>query len=103
MNGMFCQCVSLKSLPDISKWKTSNVKDMKGIFYNCNSLISMPDISKWNITKVDDMDLMLYGLKNTIKIPEFYILSKSKNNFIYDLTYRKNKDKNDMRILGKDL
>ena len=42
----FYNCVSLKSLPDISKWNTSNVFDMSGMFANCSSLSSLPDISK---------------------------------------------------------
>ena len=46
---MFRGCKSLMSLPDISKWNTSNVKNMNFMFYECNSLISLPDISNWNI------------------------------------------------------
>ena len=45
---MFNNCVSLSSLPDISKWNTNNVKDMSRIFNNCVSLSSLPDISKLN-------------------------------------------------------
>ena len=52
MNEMFYLCSSLISLPDISKWDTSNVEYMEGVFYGCESLISLPDISKWNIDKV---------------------------------------------------
>ena len=52
MMGMFYKCNSLRSLPDISKWNTSNVNDMNWMFYECNSLISLPDISKWN-TNID--------------------------------------------------
>jgi len=32
MNSMFYNCSSLNSLPDISKWNTSNVKNMSSIF-----------------------------------------------------------------------
>ena len=46
MNGMFYECYSLKSLPDISNWNTSNVTDMSYMFDSCNSLIFLPDISK---------------------------------------------------------
>ena len=42
----------LKSLPNISKWNTSNVNDMREMFYKCDSLISLPDISKWNNSHV---------------------------------------------------
>ena len=41
---MFVRCNLLISLPDISKWNTSNVEDMEFMFYECNSLISLPDI-----------------------------------------------------------
>ena len=39
----------LLSLPDISKWNTSNVTNMTSLFNGCNSLISLPDISILNI------------------------------------------------------
>ena len=52
---MFSECNSLISLPDISKWNTSNVKDMMCLFDKCNSLISLPDISKWNTSNVENM------------------------------------------------
>ena len=38
MNEIFSNCSSLKSLPDISKWVTTNVIDMNKLFYNCRSL-----------------------------------------------------------------
>ena len=49
---MFYNCSSLSSLPDISKWNTSNVNYMSDMFYRCYSLISLPDLSKWN-TNID--------------------------------------------------
>ena len=45
MNAMFAECSSLISLPDISKWNTKNVNDMRYMFYECSSLISLPDMS----------------------------------------------------------
>jgi len=42
---MFAGCTSLISLPDISNWKTNNIKNMNGLFYNCSSLKALPDIS----------------------------------------------------------
>ena len=39
MSCMFNGCIFLSSLPDISKWNTSNVKNMNFMFYECNSLI----------------------------------------------------------------
>jgi len=55
---MFYECRSLSSLPDISKWNTNKVKDMKFLFYGCSSLSSLPDISKWNTNNVRDMRSM---------------------------------------------
>ena len=39
-NEMLFECSSLKSLPDISKWNTNNVTDMRGLFSNCSSIKS---------------------------------------------------------------
>ena len=43
---------SLMSLPDISKWDTSNVKNMREIFATCDSLKSLPNIFKWKTSEV---------------------------------------------------
>ena len=40
--------MSFLSLPDISQWDTSQVKDMSYMFYECSLLKSLPDISKWD-------------------------------------------------------
>ena len=58
MSEMFENCLSLSSLPDISKWNTINVIDMSGMFNYCSSLFSFPDISKWNTINVIDMSYM---------------------------------------------
>ena len=55
MSYMFYRCSSLSTLPDISKWNTSNVNSMSYMFYGCSSLLSLPDISKWNTSNVYDM------------------------------------------------
>ena len=62
---MFRGCKSLISLPDISKWNTSNVKYMNGMFSECNSIISLPYISKWNTSNVCDMREMFRELKQS--------------------------------------
>ena len=98
MNHMFCECISLKSLPDISnwnisnvidishifsgcksittfpdisKWITSKVKNMSYIFSECNSLKSLPNISKWDTSNVTDMSHMFYKCKSLLSIPNF--------------------------------
>ena len=52
MKSMFNGCRSLKNLPDISKWNTSNVTNMMYMFKCCSSLQNLPDISSWNMEKV---------------------------------------------------
>ena len=69
MSGMFFNCSSLNSLPDISKWNTSKVNNMSRMFYNCYSLNSLPDISKWNTSNVHDMSKMFYKCSKLSKIP----------------------------------
>ena len=69
MSYMFSGCKSLKELPDISKWDTKNVTNMRGMFYDCNSLNNLPDISKWDTKNVIDMSVMFSGCDEKI-IPE---------------------------------
>ena len=67
---MFNGCNSLISLPDISKWNTSNVIDMSGMFSECNSIISLPNISKWNTSNVENMSYMFNGCKQLKLLPD---------------------------------
>ena len=58
---MFSGCISLKTLPDISNWDTSNVTNMSEMFSRCQGLIKLTDISKWNINKVKNKTNMFEG------------------------------------------
>ena len=71
MSGMFSGCNSLISLPDISKWNTSNVKEMSSMFLGCNSLILIPDISKWNTSNVKEMSCMFLGCNSLMNYQIF--------------------------------
>ena len=44
MNGMFFCCESLSSLPDISKWNTSNLENSGCMFLQCKKLDNIPKI-----------------------------------------------------------
>ena len=66
MSNMFYECNSLISLPDISKWNTSNVNSLNNMFYECFSIKSLPDISKWNIVNVSNIRNMFNGCKSLI-------------------------------------
>jgi len=66
MSSMLYECNSLFSLPDISKWNTSNVKDMSKMFSGFNSLISLPNISKWNTSNLKK-EYIFYECLNCLK------------------------------------
>ena len=70
MNSMFSDCKSLQSLPDISKWDTKNVTVMAEMFYNCSSLQSLPDISKWDTKNVTAMSYMFYNCSSLQSLPD---------------------------------
>ena len=66
MSYMFYWCKSLYSLPDISKWDTKNITNMKQMFSYCKSLKSLPDISKWDTKNVIDMSYIFKGCNEKI-------------------------------------
>ena len=55
MSSLFCGCEALISLPDISNWNTSNVKDIHRLFSQCSSIKYLPNISNWNTSNVNNM------------------------------------------------
>ena len=55
MKAMFALCPNNPAFPDISKWNVSNVTDMSEIFRALN-VHSLPDMSKWNTSKVTNME-----------------------------------------------
>ena len=77
-DGTFGYCSSLLKLPDISKWNTKNVTNMKGLFCGCSSLKFLPDISKWNMNNVQIY--LVYFL-----IVHLYILYQIFQNGIYKM------------------
>jgi len=59
MSHLFSFCNKLSSLPDISKWNTNNLTNMRSLFFCCESLISLPDISKWNTNNVTNFLIVI--------------------------------------------
>ena len=84
MSYMFYGCISLETLPDISKWDTRNVSDMSYMFHNCESLKSLPDISNWNTSKVTNMSYMFYNCKSLKSLPD---ISKWNIRNVIDMSY----------------
>ena len=66
MSSIFEVCSSLKLLPDISKWNTINVINMRCLFKECSSLKSLPDISNWNTNNVNDIICLLCECSSNI-------------------------------------
>ena len=56
MSFMFYNCSSLLSLPDISKFDTSNTINISYMFSYCKSLIELPDISNWNTKNITNLN-----------------------------------------------
>ena len=73
MSYIFCLCDSLVTLPDISKWDTTNTYGIHGCFSGCHSLISLPDISKWNVLNLDYINYnMFIDCKSLISLPDIF-------------------------------
>ena len=70
MKYLFANCSSLESMPDISKWETFNVIDMRGLFMNCSSLTILPDISNWKTNSLKTIDYIFSGCHNLISTPD---------------------------------
>ena len=70
MDGMFQGCISILSLPDLSKIDTSKVTNMSYMFSGCISLISLPDISNWNLSNVVEMSNMFSGCIALKSLPD---------------------------------
>ena len=84
MSFMFCNCSSLYSFLDISKWDTKNVTDMSWMFYNCGLIISLPDISKWDTDNVINMSYMFSNSKSLTSLPD---ISKWNTKNVINMSY----------------
>ena len=78
MSSIFEGCKSLKSLPELSKWKINNINDMINMFDDCDSLETLPDTFFWNnffeMKKKENIFFELYYIpkennEENVKIP----------------------------------
>ena len=53
MSFMFCCCINLTVLPDISKWDISKSNNMSFMFHNCIKL-DLTNIPNWNIENINN-------------------------------------------------
>ena len=70
MTDMFKDCISLYSIPDISKLNTSKVTSMSGIFDNCRSLSYIYGLLKWDTSQVTDMSFMFNNCQSLSFLPD---------------------------------
>ena len=84
MSKMFCNCMNLYSLPDISHWDTSLVTNMSFMFCCCVSLASFEGISKWNISNVSNISFMFWGCSTLKAIPD---ISNWNTAHVTDMSY----------------
>ena len=69
LNSMFSNCVDLKSVDGISKWKTK-IKNIDHMFYNCKYLSSLPNISEWNVSELKIISVMFYNCYSLLEFPD---------------------------------
>ena len=85
MNNMFSSCISLLSLPsEFSNLNTSDVVDMSYLFNGCSSLRSIPDISKWNTSNVEKMNNLFMGCSSLTSLPD---ISNWNTSNVKDMSY----------------
>ena len=70
LNCMFLHCFHLKYLPDISNWNTSKVKSINNLFTDCRSLEYIPDISKWETKNLEYMAGLFAGCNSLKFLPD---------------------------------
>jgi len=70
MSYMFCECVSLLSVVNFSKWKANNLNNTSYMFYGCSSLIDISDISTLITYKVTDISYMFFGCISLKYLPD---------------------------------
>ena len=67
---LFAGCSKLKYLPDISKWEMDNIQYIDGMFWDCSSLLSLPDISKWNAKNIKNIARIFKGCSSLLFFPD---------------------------------
>lgn len=68
---MLANLESLISIPDISKWKTPNLKEMFSMFVGCKKLFSIPNIPKWDVSKVIFINYRFSGCESLNYLSNF--------------------------------
>ena len=97
---LFYKCLKLKYLPDISKWNTIDVVNMKGLFSDCSNLINLPDISKWKIKNEIKIERIFYECHSLISLPDISKWNNAKDSDIASNFCDDFNDSNNSNILN---
>jgi surface protein len=81
LSYMFANCVNLKSVYGLSKWKTK-ITNLDSMFYNCHNLSSLPDISDWEVKEVESFSLMFFNCFSLNEPPDLSKWAEKNKNFI---------------------
>ena len=81
LSYMFANCVNLKSVYGLSKWKTK-ITNLDSMFYNCHNLSSFPDISDWEVKEVESFSLMFFNCFSLNEPPDLSKWAEKNKNFI---------------------
>ena len=90
MKGIYYQCFSLTSLPEISKWNIQNLVDVSYMFYNCKGL-TPSDKNKLDISKIKEKTSFFEG----------YLPNPNKDDNIISCNIKKN-DNVSTNIISKE-
>ena len=82
MTGIFADCNSLKEIPNIFKWDTTNVETMKYMFSKCHSLKNISYLQNLNTLNVKDMSGLF---EECISLESLSALSNWKTNSLENM------------------
>ena len=86
IENIFNGCSSLKfSTKDILNWDTSNLKNIKGMFMYCYNLEYLPDISNLDTKNIEDMSNLFYNCSSLKSLPDISKWNTSKVKYINDM------------------
>ena len=100
---MFYGCSSLIDISGISTLITDKVIDTSYMFLGCISLKYLPDISKWNLKNVENQENILHNINEKAREKYYDKLEKFMNNEM-ELIYKSDENNNDgyIDLFGKE-
>ena len=97
-------CLSLLSLPDISKLHIKYLVNANIIFKGCSSLLSFPDISKWNFHNITEKNIINSSIEKSFSSSSSSIEDNENNIDSYSINssgFLINKEKSDFNNMNE--